>query len=119
MAITTQSRGSGKFVPRRVWSCPVHENPVGRADDYYDTHDPWESPGEICLDCETGQWVVAKDENGEVVMRELGALEDMLRRAPFSNPMPGDSVLWAEFQKPWQAEWLDDPLIPITTKIAR
>jgi hypothetical protein len=70
VALSLPFHGSGVFVPERVWSCSVHDRCVFEYED-----DPWESPGGICLECETGQWLDKKDENGKVITRELSTME--------------------------------------------
>ncbi len=93
---------TGRFVPVKVWSCPVHD-----LDTSFD--EMWEQPGYVCLDCETGCWRDLKDAEGNVVMRELSSLEAMLHDAFERSPLEGVSFATRAMSR---VEWLEDELLP-------
>jgi hypothetical protein len=97
--------GTGEFVPERVWSCPVHDrNPAD-----FEEGDPWVEEGEICLDCETGLWLDAKDADGVVVMREVGAWELMLLQGLPETRCVAPMLATLDSPASAKISWLEDP----------
>lgn len=118
MALSTPFVGSGQFAPERVWSCPVHDDDTSYRGDDWDGgyEDPWETAGEVCLDCVTGRWRDKKDAGGNVVMRELSFWDAALFSMPapsFAAPLLANLLAKvAPLEASAKIDWLEDAPLP-------
>ena len=105
MPLSVPFVGSGEFVPERVWSCPVHGDDVSWSWD----GDPWESEGEVCLDCEFGEWRDRRAADGSLVLRELSVGEVGFRRlVEREGRLAATSALLGEVARDAKIGWLED-----------
>ena len=69
-------KGTGEFVPVRVWSCVVHDAPLTHECDCDNCKLPYYA---AC--CATAEWVDKLDADGNVVMREVTMMDQFFTRA--------------------------------------